>query len=393
MNRRAKLAIPAVVVGGGLNSLGIVRSLSRRGVPVFVVANGPKAIAARSRFGRKVLLSKLDGADLVNGLMEFARAQKWNERAVLFLTEEKTVRTVSENRESLKEYYKIEMPPHDRLMELMHKSGFQKLAEAFGFPIPKMLHIQSTDMLREAEKMRYPCVLKPAQKDYAYGARFKKAYVVRSSEEVARLYREISTVLPDLVLQEWIEGDDSDIYFCLQYVGLDGATVSSFTGRKIRSWPLRVGGTASCTAAWDEAAELSALTSSFFASVHFSGMGSMEYKRDRRDGKFYMVEPTVGRSDFQEEVATLNGVNIPLAAYHHELGLGPLIEQRKSPQRVWREPVTDRWAFEENNGVQDERSQDAVIVDAFWRLNDPMPWLCKIASRLKARTKKTIEWI
>ena len=106
-----------------------------------------------------------------------------------------------------------------------------------------------------------------------------------------------------------------------------------------------------------------------------------------------MVEPTVGRSDFQEEVATLNGVNIPLAAYHHELGLGPLIEQRKSPQRVWREPVTDRWAFEENNGVQDERSQDAVIVDAFWRLNDPMPWLCKIASRLKARTKKTIEWI
>ncbi len=44
-------------------------------------------------------------------------------------------------------------------------------------------------------------------------------------------------------------------------------------------------------------------------------MGSMEYKRDRRDGRFHMIEPTVARTDFQEEVATLNGMNIPLASY------------------------------------------------------------------------------
>ena len=46
----------------------------------------------------------------------------------------------------------------------------------------------------------------------------------------------------------------------------------------------------------------------------------MEFKRDARTGEFLMIEPTVGRVDWQEEVATLNGVNIPLAAYLHEIG-------------------------------------------------------------------------
>jgi hypothetical protein len=53
-----------------------------------------------------------------------------------------------------------------------------------------------------------------------------------------------------------------------------------------------------------------------------SGFGGIEYKRDARDGRFLIIEPTVGRTDWQEEVATLAGVNIPLMACRHELGLG-----------------------------------------------------------------------
>jgi predicted ATP-grasp superfamily ATP-dependent carboligase len=53
-----------------------------------------------------------------------------------------------------------------------------------------------------------------------------------------------------------------------------------------------------------------------------SGFGGIEYKRDARDGRFLIIEPTVGRTNWQKEVATLAGVNIPLMAYRHELGLG-----------------------------------------------------------------------
>jgi hypothetical protein len=63
------------------------------------------------------------------------------------------------------------------------------------------------------------------------------------------------------------------------------------------------------------------LTDAFFRRVSFVGMGGIEFKRDPRTGEFLMIEPTAGRIDAQEEVATLHGANIPVAAYSYEAGL------------------------------------------------------------------------
>jgi D-aspartate ligase len=387
VNRAANPVIPAVVVGGGLNALGIVRSLAAAGVPVLVIDTDPQSPAMRSRHGRKLVCAKLEGSGFIDRLLELAR--DWDRAAMLFVTEEKSVIAVSEYRDRLAPRFHIRMPAHDRLMQLMHKQGFQELAESCAAPVPRTVRLQSLADLPLADKLTFPCVFKPSQKDYAYGARFKKAYKVTSTGELARLYHEIHPVTADMVVQEWIEGADSDIYFCLQYVGADGEPVSSFAGRKIRSWPPRIGGTASCTAAWEDAAELKDMTSLFFRQVGFTGMGSMEYKRDVRDGRFYMVEPTVGRTDFQEEVAALNGVNIPYAAYCYELGLAPAAETRAAVPRIWRDPLSDRWSFEEGDGIADARSQSHAVWDAYWRWNDPLPWIDFTWNRVAAKLGRT----
>lgn len=370
----------AVVVGADLNALGVVRSLAAGNVATVIVGADPHGDAMRTRFGHKLVVAETGGQSLIDALT--AISARCSQPPVLFLTEEKSVRTVSENRHMMLPAFRIRLPGHERLMALMHKQGFQELAEACGASIPKTVHLRSHDDLARLGDITFPCVLKPAKKDYDYGARFKKAYVVQSPQEVEKLYTEIAPVLSDLVLQQWIDGDDSDIYFTLQYVGDDGAAVSSFSGRKIRSWPPRIGGTASCTAAWNEAQELDAMTTQFFSKVGFTGMGSMEYKRDRRDGKFYMIEPTVARTDFQEEVATVNGVNIALAAYRYELGMPPVASVRTQIARTWREPISDRWAAQSDGAGPDERSRGDRIVDAYWRLNDPMPWLHMMRGRL-----------
>jgi D-aspartate ligase len=379
--------VPAVVIGGGLNALGVVRSLAKGGVPLVVVDTDPGSPAMRSRYGRKLLLPSLEGEGLIEGLMNLAKAL--HNSSVLFVTEEKTVVTVSTHRDKISENFLFRMPEHERLMQLMHKQGFQELAEMCGAAIPRTVQLQDPDDLRLIEELKFPCVLKPSKKDYTYGARFKKAYKVTSVAEVTKLYRKIHPVLADMVVQEWIEGADSEIYFCLQYIGNDGKRVSSFVGRKIRSWPPRIGGTASCTAAWEVATELTETTGRFFAQVGFTGMGSMEYKRDRHNGGFYMVEPTVARTDFQEEVATINGVNIPLAAYRYELGLPKPPEQKLAIPVVWRDPLSDRWSFEEGDGIVDERSRAHEICDAYWRWNDPLPWVQFMADRLTARLGRT----
>lgn len=375
----------AVVVGSGLNALGVVRSLAVAKMPIWLVCSERDA-AVHTRYAKKIFIEDTAGDSLIAALLGIAR--RFEEKPVLFLTEEKSVVTVSERREELLPFFRITLPDQELLTALMHKQGFQEIAFRHDSPVPTAVHLRSEADLPGLAKLRYPCVLKPAFKHYGYGARFQKAYVVMSEKEAVERFQEISPILPDLIVQEWIEGDDSDIYFCLQFIGADNKNIASFTGRKIRSWPPRIGGTASCTSAPEYEAELTAITESFFKKAGFVGMGSMEYKRDRRDGRFYMVEPTVGRTDFQEEVATINGTNIPLAAYCYEVGLPLPRSTVLVPQRIWREPITDRWSAELQPMISDVTG--ARIIDAYWRADDPQPWFALAIDRIKGRFAKLL---
>ena len=71
------------------------------------------------------------------------------------------------------------------------------------------------------------------------------------------------------------------------------------------------------------------MTRRFVKRTGFVGMGSIEFKWHAGRRGYLVIEPTVGRADWQEEIATLCGENIPYRAYRHELGLPPL--PRESP--------------------------------------------------------------
>src|SRR5262249_43822312 len=152
-----------------------------------------------------------------------------------------------------------------------------QVAEAHGFPVPHSVTIRDVADLKRVAELRFPCIVKPTRATPNYVAsRFAKAYKVASFAQAEGICRRLLAVVPDLVAQEWVEGADSDLYFCLQYRAADGTTVCSFTGRKLSIWPPDIGGTASCTAAPDARPVLERLTESFFQRVSFVGMGGLE---------------------------------------------------------------------------------------------------------------------
>ena len=63
--------------------------------------------------------------------------------------------------------------------------------------MPRTVRLQSSQDLPLVCGLNYPCVLKPSEKNYEYGARFKKAYKVGSAHEVDALYRKIEPVLAE----------------------------------------------------------------------------------------------------------------------------------------------------------------------------------------------------
>lgn len=378
---------PVVVTGGSANALGVLRSLAH--CDLTLLCDSKQTPAWHSRFGHKVKVNNTRAPSVVEDLLVLAERQYRGTQPVLVLTEEKTVVQVSLARERLTPHYRFLMCPEPLLSDLQSKAGFQRLAATSGAPVPRGVVLHSGADLPDTHALQFPCVLKPLEQDAGYAARFKKAYKVSSAAEVAALYREIEPVMPQMIVQEWLEGADSDIYFCLGFWDERSELVGkAFTGRKVRSWPLQVGGTASCTEAPEAATELTRLTSDFVRSTGYVGQMGMEFKYDAHRGGFYMVEPTVGRTDYQHEVASLSGCNVLGMMVAHLAG--EAVPAAGEPRSViWYDEVADAKALAA--GAPADLFPERQRVAAVWRWADPMPAMADLAQRAFGRLSRLTE--
>jgi predicted ATP-grasp superfamily ATP-dependent carboligase len=353
----------AVVVRGELNGLGVIRSLARGGVPTILMDTTRLHAGAWSRFCQVRIVKEFHGPPLIRGLLALQR--ELGERPVLILTDEMAVLTVSKHRDLLDEAYRIEMPSPDMVAKLSDKARFQEFAERHGLPVPRTAAIKNEADLLKLDDLRFPVIIKPADKRPVYLGKTDRLHICSDRLQCGALCRQLVNTAGELVAQEWIEGPDQDIFFTLFHQGRDPDALTAFSGRKIVCNPPKVGSTAFCTAAPDVAAELEALTRSFIARCDYQGLGSVEFKFDAVARRFVIIEPTVGRTDWQEEIATLSGVNIPLAAYRHAMGLPPL-PSHPNCSVAWQESVL-RWKG------RTRLSAPAKVYDGYWRLRDPMP--------------------
>lgn len=360
-------AVPAVVILGGLNGLGVVRSLARGDVRSHVVDRGRFSPAMWSRRVKQVLAPTLQGREFVDLLLD--RYGERAERPVLFNTHEMSVLTISEHRNKLQSAFRFRMPPHDMVLALQDKARFHELAIARGLPVPRSEIIDAaSEIAGKLRRLRLPIVVKPADKATVHTGLASGVTVFARFEDAVAGCEKMLESAGELIAQEWVDGANNEIYFCLFYRGRGGRIVSMFTGRKLASIPPGVGLTAYCTAAPEACRTLEPLTEAFLERVDYAGMGSVEYKWDKTSGRFAIIEPTVGRSDWQEEIATLCGANIPLDAYRHEMDLPA--DRAEAPRKtvVWRSSIFER--------VRTERPAfppDAQIYDGYWRADDPLP--------------------
>jgi D-aspartate ligase len=361
----------AVVVGAALNGLGVVRSLARGGVPTIVVDTTYGRAAMWSRFARPLIVEKLYGRKLVDGLMASQRGL--DHRPVLLLADEMAVDTVSTHREELKRAYQFQIPPRDTVKALENKARFHEFAERHGLPVPRSVVIGSASDLRQLGDLRFPVIIKPANKRLVYLGRTQRLHMPADFEEAYGLCHALLQTAGEFVVQEWIEGPTSSICFCLFYRGADRSRTIFFSGRKILSHPPKAGSTAVCVAAPEAAEQLESFTAAFIERCDYRGLGSLEFKWDPTRRTFVVIEPTVGRTDWQEEVATLNGANIPLFAYRDLTGLPD--DRPVHPRRpvAWRESW-HRWRS--RSALQ----ADLPVYDGYWRLSDPLPSLAHYAA-------------
>jgi predicted ATP-grasp superfamily ATP-dependent carboligase len=392
-----QLKSDAIVMNLCINGLGVVRALGKQGIRVIGMHDGESpAPALYSKFLCDVIQYKGGDSERVDLL--FRMGPTWKERPVLFPIGDMMVRCVADRLDELVRYYRIGLPPRELVEKMISKRGFASLAEELDLPLPDSLFVDEKGMIEDAAfRAKYPCIIKPEFRSTGFEATgSQKAYLVQDPEELIAAYYNFSDGEPRAIIQEWIPGGDGDIYFCLQCYARAGKLLGSFCGRKIRQWPPLSGGTASCEPV--ENPFLEELTTKFFSTFGFHGLCSMEFKRNVETNEYFLIEPTVGRTDWQSDVANANGVPLPYLSYCELAGLQIPEIQRARRKVRWVRWSADHASFEKYK-AKGELSWFSWLHSIWgpvrwsvWSLTDAKPYVAglwrKVYRKLKHVTKR-----
>jgi predicted ATP-grasp superfamily ATP-dependent carboligase len=128
-----------------------------------------------------------------------------------------------------------------------------------------------------------------------------------------------------LIAQEYIPGTSENLYSCNCYYDGNSKPVATFIARKLRQWPPETG--ESCLGEEIRNDEVLQETLNLFDSVGYRGLGYVEIKKDSSNGKYYIMEPNIGRPTGRSAIAEAGGVDLLYTMYCDALGR-PLPDNR-----------------------------------------------------------------
>jgi len=317
---------PVFVMNPYYSGVGIARSLRACGVPVYGLASERDAPGARSRYFHRIY-DVPNGRDeperLRDRLLEIRSAH--SQRPVLFPTRDTDVVFLHDYRQWLADAYLLPQPQHSPILRMMDKAELATVASAEGIATPKTVVCSSSqDLARHVTALQFPVVVKPR---FAYQWRRKglwkrvgaaKAILIQSPDELRACYQRLADASPEVLVQEYVVGGDSDIVICGCYVDRNGVLLGHFTGRKVKQSPPLVG--TGCIVDAAEIPELVPLSVRLLRAFHYAGLAEIEFKFDKGSGRFFLIEVNPRHWD-QHELGALAGVNLSWIAYRDIVGM------------------------------------------------------------------------
>lgn len=230
----------AVVLGMGPTGLSIVRGLGRQGVEVYGVGLNRWEAAFSSRYCRRLwaIDPREDPALLCRKLVQFSQDQPDCQK-VLYPSGDEFVAFISDHDAILRRHYLYEgHSPH--LAEMfLNKKRFHELCTRCGVPTMRtefpadMVHAQTL-----ADSMPYPVLLKPiVYHRWAPHFGLLKGLVCADREEYLKNLPRVGPVIDNIMVQEIVEGPETNLRSVIAYIDRRGQAVGTFTSRKIRQYP------------------------------------------------------------------------------------------------------------------------------------------------------------
>jgi len=310
--------LPVVLLGG----ITLVRTLGMAGIQAIVASPNPTdpVFASRHCLAYCVLPPFGEADAAVDAIVALGDrlSDAYGRRVPLMYGSDDALELIYGHRERMQRHFLMMLNDPEIGEALIAKDRFQALALARGIPVPQELAWEGNGPGTLAA-MRGPVLIKPCVKVDWYGSQLRerlfpgdsKARVFASGAEllhdpVVALFRE------QLTFQEYIPGGEDCLWSFHGISDGQGNVLTSFVGRKIRTYPPVDGESSFIELAHDES--LNDLGRYVTARLPLKGVFKMDFKRDPRDGRWHLLEINA-RFNLWHYLGAHNGVNLMRAAY------------------------------------------------------------------------------
>jgi D-aspartate ligase len=286
---RKSRGVGAVVMDADYRGLAVVRSLGRRGIPVWVVQHGDQLVATLSHYNRRTLSwPSHDEEEMAKFLVNLADREAIRDW-VLFPTGDEAAAFVARHHVTLAQHFQLTTPPWEVLRWSHDKRLAYKLADSVGVDHPWTLCPESRDQIATS-KCQFPVILKPAFNSGFNRFTASKAWRVDSMEQLLHRYDEAKALVgtDNLMIQELIPGG-GESQFSYTTLCKDGQSLASLSARRIRQYPMDFGRASTFVETIDDPS-IAAAAERLIAALRYTGLVEVEFKRDHRDGKLKLLD-------------------------------------------------------------------------------------------------------
>ncbi len=314
-----KARLQPVVIGGDLLAYTWVRCFHETyGIKPIVLTGLPIKQIEKSRLCENRIVADMDqGDNLMDALRrvgeELAGAGKVG--LVLSCASDWYVRTLSQNKAELEQWYVVPYIDFELLDVITQKERFYAICEELGVPYPKtwVYDCSDTQARIPVEDFSYPLIAKPsnsARYHYANIPNQKKIYTIERPEELTQLFCDLqaSPYDKELIVQDLIPGADDGLRTITCFSDAAGDVRVWSTGRVLLEdhVPTAIGNPVCIML--DRNDEIAAQAAKFLKHVGYRGYSNFDVKYDPRDGsyRFFEVNTRPGRNTIYMQIGGAN---------------------------------------------------------------------------------------
>lgn len=386
-----------IVLGGGTNAVGQIRAAHDAGYScINLCEKNIHRFSAKSRYCKGYITPHPFKEREACMSLTLSIIGELSSKPYLFCASDEWMDMIGENEDTFRSVAHIVQSSWKDTVQLYNKKYLYRLAEEYGIPYPKTIELDSLQQLSSTlENLTMPCIVKPqltVSQNEVKDSKVKVYHRTQTFETKEAALAWSNSMLENgldfpILVQEFIPGDATNLYTLTSYSDKEGRLVVGSIGHKVRQFPPEAGRITTGELKYEE--KLREVGESFLNTLHYNGVANTEFKYDKRDDKYKLMEINTrfGAWNYSTLYSGLNLMKIAIDDYNGKTYDGPQFKTDKDGS-IWCNLPQDfggavilcrKEQFQKHKLSirQWKRSLGKNHFEAVFKWSDPIPFICE----------------